>query len=335
MLSLLMGVFLSLLPRRWARQFVTDESISWQRAGALSGILEAVGSVAGLGFHYWSTMQYYTQAQLGPTMQATQGAPGYAAGMAVGFTAYVMFLVSPLTWILVYFLIEGAVRAMAAIILGQVTGTLPLVAVDGILRIFRQRAAEAKLPRVADTVVRGEPGQPWDLRVESCRPKPDWKYPLTVRHAEEFFQVMGEAPAGTDAARPYVYLLQRVPPGEGFRGMDNYDPESVLRGPEEAGMWAQTLAATQDKIRAWRLPLVADQVLSEGETLRIESCRQKPDWSSGRLIHYEGTFYRLESAHTGSEQRPYGFCLRALPAGVLSRSVIRYSPEDVLRRPRH
>ncbi len=41
---------------------------------------------------------------------------------------------------------------------------------------------------VPDIVTRGDGSQPWDLKVESCRPKPGWKYPLLVRYIGESFR---------------------------------------------------------------------------------------------------------------------------------------------------
>jgi hypothetical protein len=61
--------------------------------------------------------------------------------------------------------------------------------------------------------------------------------------------------------------------------------------------------------------------------LKIESCGAKRDWNVGRLLRYEGRYYRIESNSQESGARPFVFLLRLLAAGVPSYSVILYSPE--------
>jgi hypothetical protein len=61
--------------------------------------------------------------------------------------------------------------------------------------------------------------------------------------------------------------------------------------------------------------------------LKIESCRAKRDWHVGRLLRYEGRYYRIESCSQEDGARPFVFLLRSLAAGVPSPAVILYSPE--------
>jgi hypothetical protein len=77
---------------------------------------------------------------------------------------------------------------------------------------------------------------------------------------------------------------------------------------------------TQDDVRAdWQL--------------KIEASRPKRDWEAGRLLRYAGNFYRIESCAQAIGLRPCIYQLRRLPAGVASRSVILYSPEEPSTRP--
>jgi hypothetical protein len=63
--------------------------------------------------------------------------------------------------------------------------------------------------------------------------------------------------------------------------------------------------------------------------LKIESCRAKDDWTIGRLLRYDGRYYRITARAEEGRPRPFVFLLSALAAGVPSRSVILYSPETV------
>lgn len=64
------------------------------------------------------------------------------------------------------------------------------------------------------------------------------------------------------------------------------------------------------------------------EFLEIRASRRKPDWTPPRTVRYRDTFYRLEASSETSGQRPYRYRLRRLSAGVMSRTVLVYSPEE-------
>jgi hypothetical protein len=77
--------------------------------------------------------------------------------------------------------------------------------------------------------------------------------------------------------------------------------------------------------------LVRDLVMRDDSRtdwqLKIEACRTKHDWNVGRLLRYEGRYYRIQSCLQEGGPRPFVFLLSALAAGVPSRAVILYSPE--------
>jgi hypothetical protein len=79
--------------------------------------------------------------------------------------------------------------------------------------------------------------------------------------------------------------------------------------------------------------LVPDKVTRDDSRtdwqLKIEACRAKSGWEIGRLLRYEGRYYRIESCSQEGGARPFIFLLRSLAAGAPSRSVILYSPETV------
>ena len=80
-------------------------------------------------------------------------------------------------------------------------------------------------------------------------------------------------------------------------------------------------------------PLIPDLVTRDDSRadwqLRIEACRAKHDWNVGRLLRYEGRYYRIAARLEEGGTRPFIFLLSALAAGVPSPSVILYSPETI------
>lgn len=335
------GPLLALLPRRWRETFFSGLGVNWPRAAAVSGFVEGFAGIFGLAAWYIFYIQQALDRQAEIAAKAlTQGptpltTTDVAAAMAIG--SLIDFALHPVTWLLVFVAVEGTVRVLAAFIAEQPLGILPLAVFDRIILKTRQSQYEARVPLVRDLVTRGEGMQPWELKIESCRPKPAWKYPLTVRYKEAFFQVMSESGGTGTAQRPQVYLLRRVPRGEGFRGLTDYDPEEGLRSAAQPGPLAEMLAAMGEKLRIRMLPLVPDQVFpGEGKggwDLKIESCRPRPGWSENQLLRYEGRFYRLEATYKAKSPRPFGFGFRLLPAGVSGRNVVEYSPLTVLRMP--
>ena len=124
-----------------------------------------------------------------------------------------------------YFTVEGIVRFYEGVSTGEGVGSFPLLAIADLWRIAKRGMAPPKLPLVSDELLPGDSGS--DLKIASCREKPDWRYPFTICYAGSYFQVTGHmrTPAGS---RPFVYSLRRLPPGEVARGLLEYSPEDIL-----------------------------------------------------------------------------------------------------------
>ena len=92
------------------------------------------------------------------------------------------------------------------------------------------------------------------------------------------------------------------------------------------------VSAIREKARVMRTAIIPDElcITREGaeELLEIRACRSKPDWNPPRTVKYQVTFYRLEACSMGSEPRPFRYRLRRLSAGVMSRTVLVYVPEQ-------
>lgn len=335
MWNYIIAPILSLLPRPWRRALFGEVGFNWARATLLSGMAEAAVFGATLAWWYFHTMYKAVAEQMGGTMEAAKGVPAEGAAYAMGIAGLMVFLLHPLTWVLGYFTVEGISRAVAAGVTDEDPGTLPLTIVSWVARKMSRRAYELRVPLVADEVTRGGEKDNWALRVASCRPKPEWIFPLTIRYQNEYFQVAGESPTGATPARPHVFVLNRPPAGEAYRGVREYDPEALLRVPAE-----QTNFLVQyfrDKAERWRLdqlpptpdtvervdPAVTGQIWH----LRVEAVRNKPEWILGRTIRYEDEMFRVHEISQGSATRPFGYRLRKLFPNEAARGVIDYWPE--------
>jgi hypothetical protein len=110
------------------------------------------------------------------------------------------------------------------------------------------------------------------------------------------------------------------------------EPSASQAAGYTQGNLSSYLGAVQEKIRVSRTSNVPDELcvtLDEtDEILEIRACRRKPDWTPPRTVRYQDTFYRLEACSDGPPPRPFRYRLRRLPAGVMGRTVLVYSPDE-------
>lgn len=216
--TFIFGPLVALLPKRWREDLLATRGNASLVPGAIiSGVAEAILGLAALIAWYSVFVTMAAQAV------ATSNAPG-ADNSRLGMYAYILFLLNPITWIVAYFGVEGAVRAVCAISTDQVYGVLPLVLIERGARALRPPKPE--LPLVADEILPGGAG--CDIKIASCRSQAEWTYPFTIRYGGTFFQVVASARLGA-GVRPYIYSLRRLPPGEVARGLKDYDPGDILR----------------------------------------------------------------------------------------------------------
>jgi hypothetical protein len=342
MLKYLIAAPLSLLPQRWREAVAPDLAVSWSRATFISGLLICIAGFISLLVWYLKFFRESVNRQADLAMAAMTSPTGpatrpsdHALSATLGMIANVEFLMQPLTWLLIFITLDGLWRAVAAAVTEESVASFPFAVIDRIERAASRRAYEARVPRVADEVRRGDGKQSWDLRVLSCRPKKNWTVKKTIRFEDEFFHVIGESPADATPQRPHAYLLRRVPPHEAFRGLEDYSPHDVLREADDsAGGMRGAIAEMLEAWRIKRLPRVEDQVErgdgSAGWDLRVTSCRVKPLWTRGRSIRFEEVFYRVTGSFDGPRERPYGYTLIRLPENEALRGPMDYFPDSVL-----
>lgn len=216
------GPVYTLLPRRWRARDRHGSGPYLARAAMISGIGEGVLSLLALSTWYMNYFGMLGDKYVDYVVNA-RGEP--FAWESVSHAGFFAFIMHPLTWLILYFGVEGTLRTFAALSTGEVYGTVPLWGLEWIYRLAMRRRPRAELPLVRDEVTGG--GSAYDMRIYSCRRRSEWRYPFTIRYGGAYFQVIDEK--FIDAGpRPYAYSLRRLPPGEVARGLAEYDPEDVL-----------------------------------------------------------------------------------------------------------
>lgn len=219
----IVGPVYTLLPRRWRARTHHASGQSLGRAALISGILEAVLSL--IVVRAWYLSFFGILAEKYVHYLETTHANTMFSSETVTQAGFVTFAFHPLTWVILYFGLEGTLRAFAALSTGEAYGIFPLFALDYAYRLAARGSPAPELPLVRDEITTGDAN--CDIKIASCRRKPDWKHPFTIRYSGAFFQVVAEKVVHA-GPRPYVYSLRRLPPGSIARGLQNYDPEDVL-----------------------------------------------------------------------------------------------------------
>jgi hypothetical protein len=225
------------------------ESVAWRRATVLSGFAEAVIALAALLFWY----SYYINLLVNNGLDsALSGKMGQGVtDQTLGFTALVVWATHPLTWLIAFAGVEGAVRLVGAAFTETNLGTLPLFVADkfflkltgqsqpsaakaagyseGNLSSYadaiRERAVFKRLPQVPDEFFVSGSGPDEMLEIRACRRKEDWNPPRTVRYQDTFYRL--EACGDGIPPRPFRYTLRKLSAGVMGRTVLVYKPEEA------------------------------------------------------------------------------------------------------------
>jgi hypothetical protein len=256
------------------------------------------------------------------------------AQFGMGYVSLVEYIFHPLSLLLIYFTLEGAVRFYAAGIVEEIVGTLPLHIVAWTQeRVGQARAERALGPRLPD-VVESVYSADFDLRIFSCRPKRHWDRLITVSCEDQLYAVVGEQP-GKPPYR-FIYQLRKVPLGWIVRNIHNYTPDEVMRQEAAASpsLFSRFVKSLQERLEQAPagppVPDVVERIASRAYQLRISSCRPKPTWDHLMTVEYEGEFFEIAEEKAGTAPHPYVYLLRQLPEGKVIRSLHHYRPEESL-----
>jgi hypothetical protein len=330
-----LAMALTYLPASWRRKLNLLDLGDLRTPALISGILQIALFAALIALRYPAFVKSAMSSDAMERAQlAAMGKGGETAVMGFGVILLAAYLVSPVTILLEYFLAEGFVRALAALVTGEVVPTLPLVGTAWALGRTQAAAAEKALgPRVEDLVQSGD-GSLYHLLIASCRPKQGWDHLMTVSYQEHLYEVTAHA-EGLPPRR-FLYHLRRKPEGKVVRGLYHYDPAEALRlAPEEedAGERVSLKARIAQSLQR-ETPLVAD-VVEPGDgaefDLRIASCREKP-WDHLLTVSYSDRLYEVAEEREGEPARPFLYLLRFHPANKVVRLIHHYDPNETLAR---
>ena len=152
----------------------------------------------------------------------------------------------PVTSILGYFSVEGAVRLCGAAFSDSLLGTLPLFLVDKTVRVFlggsktapeapgaassffgavSEKVLESSVPVSADETSFQRSGTEEIVEIRASRKKADWDPPRAVRFADGYYRL--EDCSKCPGPRPFRYTLRRLSAGVPGRTVLLYEPEAA------------------------------------------------------------------------------------------------------------
>src|SRR5882757_2589508 len=136
-LTYIAGPLAAFLPARWRNALPFAGHVQWPRAATLSGVFQIVAAILALAHWYQYTM--FPIVDHGVDLVSNGKLGGGVTDQQIAGAAYMVFLFHPLTWVLVYFLVEGAVRLCGAAFAENVLGTLSLGLIDRTLSLATNR----------------------------------------------------------------------------------------------------------------------------------------------------------------------------------------------------
>lgn len=248
-LTYLFGPFFSVFPKRWRQLLPFSKRVHWGRAAIVSGFLELLAAIVAASYWYMYAMTAWVDHAVDSALYGNLG-PGVTP-QQIGSVALVIWATHPLTLLLAYVGIEGAVRLCGAAFTDSILGTFPLYLFDKLFfSPFRRRLPE-----------------------------------------------------------------------------DNYATTHSSKTASFGG-------AIRERMASAVLPSLSDELCfkksASEEILEIRACRRKDDWNPPRVVRYQDGYYRLEADSLGGGARPFHYTLRRLPVGVPGRTVLLYSPTDVV-----
>ncbi len=248
MWTYILGPFLALLPKNWRDALSFTQFAQVGRATALSGLCESIGAIVALGYWYMYAMSTWTDRGV---ESALSGRLGVVTDRDIASVVLTLYLTHPLTWLLGYFMLEGAVRFCGAAFSENILGALPLFLLDKILISPFRRSSRAHTDRdmargespsllgsMREGLLSGRRSRLQDeitlrkseteefLEVFASHRKDDWIPPRIVRYAESYYRL--ESSEVASGSRPFRYKLRRLSAGVPSRSVLLYSPGDAL-----------------------------------------------------------------------------------------------------------
>jgi len=211
--SYVFGPFLAFLPARLRAKWFASRPIDWRRATILSGILQLI--LTPIVLLLWMV--------LGISRLGASTGIGGGAGPVQTFYVFLLDL-NPITWLILYQLVEGFARIFAASLLDETPGTFVLFALDQFHLLLNRKFGPPQA-LVADLVTRDDARADWQLKIESSRAKRDWNVGRLLRYNEHYYRI--ESSLQESGARPHVFLLRSLAAGVPSYSVILYSPETA------------------------------------------------------------------------------------------------------------
>jgi|HubBroStandDraft_2_1064218.scaffolds.fasta_scaffold00948_10 hypothetical protein len=220
--------------------------------------------------------------------------------------------------------------ARAAVLSGLAESAAALVA----LGYWYIHAMNTWVARGIDSAISGELGPVTDQAIASVALSVWFTHPLTLFLGyfamEGAVRLCGAAFSESMLGTLPLFLFDKIFINP-FRSNRNHSTADSLRANASS-----ISSAIRERMMVARLSSVQDELFfrSSGteELLEVSASSRKDDWNPPRVVRYGDGYYRLEAFSLESGPRPFRYSLRRLPAGVPGRSVLIYSPPDVLIR---
>ena len=202
-----------------------------------------------LSYWYMYAMTAWVERGIETALSGKMG-PG-VTDQAIGSVALVVWATHPLTLLLAYAGIEGAIRLSAAAFSDNILGIFPLFFLDKIfvtafchrkakntnttrssrinsslMGALRERALTASSPIVADELYFKSSASEEILEIHSSRRKEGWTPPRVVRIRDSYYSL--EVDSLGSPPRPFHYRLRRLPAGVPGRTVLLYSPSDAV-----------------------------------------------------------------------------------------------------------
>lgn len=229
MLGFLNGLWLSYLPERWRRRWFRKLEASPVAGATTTGVAQALLCLAVLGYGLPGYVRSLYTAEMTTATLAVAEKAGETGVMGMGPLLLVGYVFQPFSLLLIFFMVEGVVRATAALVSDEALPTTPLFLLSLLHRRGEEWKRERDLGERVIDLVTPESGR--ELLIASCRPK-EWNRLTTIRYQDELYELKKENTGGPP--RPFLYLLRPIPRDKVVRGVYDYSPDEVLPEKERA-----------------------------------------------------------------------------------------------------
>lgn len=219
----------SFIPKRYRRGLIADGDDYTVLGTTISAFFQCIGLLILIVARFVMLINERAalahQQIFSPSPDPTVAVGGNGAGIVL----YLEYMLQPVTLILWYFAIEGAIRLYAVVVSREILPTLPLQAIAWVHGLIENKQREVWLGPLVIDVVRHGDGHDYDLQIESCRPR-DW----TPLHTIEYEEIMYELVRSQEgpAPRRFIYQLRKAPSHKLVRGLHHYSPEELLADRE-------------------------------------------------------------------------------------------------------